>query len=501
MIEILPIKHLRNEDGPIFGSLNLSLGKLAQAGLPIASGIVVSPPNLKLKTTLEHYDFGKKEIFEQTLALVKKEINSIPVPEILRKEVGKHEHFLLAGIQVKSVKTLWLALLDIWLEEIKGRLWKDGFVPGLTEGLESQVVIFIGRLEASGKAYEDKAEDDVVIETLIGELSPQDAKRLIGIVQKANKKLIIPHSFEWILDGTVKFTKVVPFTDSPIAANMQTPDVSMLTSGVAATVGDKKSAVKVFYELSDFVHPGEGIDGVYIPSEKIFDLNKPQHSFEQLVYQIVEAALAFPQLPILVKLADKSEGMGKVRGTLRLLHQKSLLDPILEALDFIRHKKGLTNVHLVVPFVRSSGELAQIKRELSTKKLMRKTSLQQWLEIAVPENLINLENYLGNSVDGVVLNLDELIAYLNGFDHQEAELVFYKNEVSGLIKFLEDPLKLLHKVKVPFIAAGSSSLYPEVLEFLVEKGVYGVVVEKYEAHSAHDLLHQAERRLILRKSV
>jgi len=90
MVEILPIKHLRNEDAPYFGSLNVSLGKLQQSGLSVAEGIVVSPPHLKLKTTIEHLYFGSREVFEQSLTLFKKEIESTPAPQVLGKEVGKN---------------------------------------------------------------------------------------------------------------------------------------------------------------------------------------------------------------------------------------------------------------------------------------------------------------------------------------------------------------------------------------------------------------------------
>ena len=192
--------------------------------------------------------------------------------------------------------------------------------------------------------------------------------------------------------------------------------------------------------------------------------------------------------------------MGKVRGTLRLIHQKSLLDPMVEALDFVRHKKALLNVHIVIPFVRGVKELSRIKRELAAKKLMRKNSLQIWMEVAVPENIINLEDYLVIGVDGVVLNLDELSAHFGGYDYNASDLAHYKHEVSGLLKFLEDGIKLLHKSKVPFIAYGSLSLNPGVLDFLIEKGVYGMVVERYEAPSMVDLLHQAEKRMILRRA-
>src|SRR3989344_8432799 len=110
MIEILPIRFLRDEDALIFGSLNVALGKLTRAGLPVALGIAVSPPDFHLKTAMEHYDFGKREIFEQSLTLAKKEIEKIPVPAELEKEVKK------------NVRKTWLALLFAWLEQIKERL-------------------------------------------------------------------------------------------------------------------------------------------------------------------------------------------------------------------------------------------------------------------------------------------------------------------------------------------------------------------------------------------
>ena len=498
MVEVLPIKVLTDEDVPLFGSLNVALGKLLRAGLPVASGIVVTPPTLKLQTILEHFDFGSKEVFEQSLTLVKKEINATPIPEVLSKEVGKHNPFLINGSEVRSVKNLWLFLLEIWLNQIKNRLWKEGFYKGITEDLTPQVVTFIKNAEAYGTVFFDNLADDSVINTKSGKVHPNDLKRLDELVRDANKKLFIPHEYEWIVDGGVKLVGIKPYTPTHvILEGAQRP----IESRSYQDDNKIKSAVKVFLDLSAGLVVERDVDGVYISSEKIFDLNKPRDSFEDLVLRMVESAETFPDSPILFKLADKSEGMGKIRGTLRLLHQKSLLDPMIDALDFIRHKRGITNVHIVVPFVRGVNELLHLKRELAVKKFVRKNSLELWLEVAVPENVINLEDYLVAGLDGVVLNLDELIAHLNGFDKDHEELLFYKNEVSGLLKFLEDGLKLLHKAKTPFIVVGSLALYPEVLEFLVEKGVYGVVVEKYEAPSIKDLLYQTEKRVILKRII
>ncbi|MBI2337726.1 hypothetical protein HYU95_00940 [Candidatus Daviesbacteria bacterium] len=127
MVEILPVRLLTDEDAPIYGSLNVALAKLLRSGLPVGNGIVITHPQIKLKTVLEHFDFSTKEVFQQTLTLVKKEINTVPVPQILNKEAGKHKQFLLKGEKIKSVKSLWFSLLNIWFEQIKERLWNNGF--------------------------------------------------------------------------------------------------------------------------------------------------------------------------------------------------------------------------------------------------------------------------------------------------------------------------------------------------------------------------------------
>lgn len=497
MSEVLPIRVLTDEDNQIFGSLNVALGKLNRAGLPIGVGIVVTAPNLKLKTTLEHFQLSSKETFEQSLSLVKAEIEKIPVPASLKEETKKYSKFLVNGLEVNSVHKLWLQLLSIWLREIKKRIWNEGFSKGITEGLDPEVVIFVKDVKAFGSAYFDVTSDDTAINIKKGKIHPNDLKNLDKYIKEANKKLFIPHEYEWIEDKGIKLVKVSLFIPPTIIAS-STLLTSQNESGLRKLPANR-AAAKVFLDLSKGLVVEKQVDGVYIASEKIFDLNKPRDSFEDLVFKLVESAITFPDSPVLFKLADKSEGMGKVRGTLRLLHQKSLFDPMIDALDFVRHKKGLTNVQVVIPFVRGVNEFLQIKRELAVRKLMRKNSLQFWLELAVPENIINLPHYLEAGLDGVVLNLDELIAHLNGFDASEESLLFYKNESSALVNFLEDSLKLLHKSKIPFITYGSLALYPQVLEFLIEKGVYGIIVERYEAHSAHELLHQVERRLILHR--
>jgi len=505
MIEILPITSLRDEDSLLFGNLNVLLGKLTGSGLPVAHGVAVTAPSLHLQTVLESYDFGSHQVFEQSLTLVKKDLEKIPTPKVLQSGLKSHQKFLTHDQEYHSIRALWLGLLDFWLDQVKQKLWIGGFSNNLTQNLEPVLVIFIDNLKSHGIGFIDPESKEMVVRIDNGKLEPRELYQLDEIIVNAQKKLLINYQFKWILDKEIKLIGILPFAEHylnnptviPAYAGIQKTEREM-DPWVDSRDDGNKSTIRVFLDLSTSLVVNNQVDGVYIASENIFNLNKPQESFEQLVFKLVESAATFPNNPVLLKLADKSEGMGKVRGTLRLIHQQNLLNPLLEAIEFAKDKKEFKNIELVIPFVRGVSELMEIKKLLAIKKMTR-TSIKHWMEIAVPENILNLEDYLVTGIDGVVLNLDELVSHLNGFDPLEEELTHYKHEIAGLVKFLEDSLKILHKANVPFIAVGSLTLNPIMLEFLVSKGLHGIVVDRFEASSIKDLLYQTEKRIIVGK--
>lgn len=489
-MEILPINVLDNQDIPIFGKLCVCLGQLARSGIPVGKGVVVTPPVLKLNTTLEHYDLSNKEIFEQTLTLIKKEIGKTPTPDILLKELkGKKKYWVLDN-QFTSVKEVWLNLMDSWLSQIKDRVWRDGFYRGITENLQPHIVIFVKKIESFGTAFFDPMQDDVVINIKEGKIHPIDLKKIVELVNSANKKLIISHEYEWIVDFGVKLIQIMPYTPS-------IPQGVCRTHPKGVQSQQTKCAIKIFVDLSKGLTVETEADGVFLASEKIYSLDKPIESFENLCMKIINLSITYPEKPILFKLADVSEGMGGVRGSLRLLHQKTLLEPLLTALNFALYEKEIKNINIILPFARNAKEIIKLKEELAVKKLSRRNGLKHWLEICVPGNIINLEDYLLTGLDGVIFNLDEMLSHLTGFDLVREELNFYKNEISELIKFLEEPFKFLHKSKIPVIAVGSLLSQSEIMEFLIDKGVYGIIIEKHESISMKDILYQFEKKHIL----
>lgn len=471
-MEILPINAIREEDGPIVGPSIINLAKLGNLGLPLPDGIVVFPPEIEFKRVFRFVSFSDKRIFESNLEILDRELKRAVVPEELVKLCGKK------GI---SIKWLWQNLILAWQEEFKAKLWQEGGINTLS--LSPQPVFFTDKVIVSGLSWEDPGSRLVSTKYFQGNLTPKQVYELEALVKKANKKLFLPKIYHWILDKGIKFVKVVPYTDQ-----LPVPFLSQ-KEGAAPILKERKLATKVFLSLGENLQVEGSFDGALVAAEKTAN-------FDQEALLLTEVATSLPKLPVIFKLSDQVDKFGSIRGTLRLVHTPKLLKKDVEAFLFARHKKGLLNVQIAVPFVRSTEEFLQLKRDLAVLGVSRKGSLRMWLELAVPENIINLEQYLVAGFDGALINLDELACLLGGFDPNEQESVFYKKQAEALIKLLESGMKILHQAKVPSLAYGSLAAHDEVLKFLIKSGIYGIGVDFANAASLKDHVYFLEQRLL-----
>ncbi|MDO8498319.1 MAG: hypothetical protein Q7S44_00830 [bacterium] len=500
MMEILPIKHLNETDQPFFGANFINLGKLARSGFPVASGFVICPPEILLQTILKHFSDAQKEVFEQRLELVKAEIIKIKMPPELEKETSGRESFYFKGEILESPKTLWLKLLQLWLEEIKTKLWRHGFGEGITLNLSPQAVFLMEKSPGSKRllkrvtkilkrgeriftvsAYFEPEFEEVVIKSS-QDLTPSQLKKIDELVLEANKKLFLPQIYEFLIEGErLQLIGISPYTQTLPASKDR--DVVIPKAEQQRLV---KSTVKLFLNLSSGFAIDTSVDGILIEGERV-------KGFDETVFKLTEGALTFPEKPVIYKLPDVAEG--DIRGTLRLLHDKKLLEEASGSFLFARNKKNLLNLEVALPYVRSCEEFLQLKRELAVKGITRKGTLKLWLELAIPENVVNLESYLTAGLNGVLLNLDELQRLLGGHGFEAGE--FYKREVWSLVKFIQPIFRILHRANIPVLVLGGLSLHPDVLDCLISEGVYGVVVNTLvEAQSVPDHLHWAERRMV-----
>ncbi len=479
MLEVLPISSVREEDKPVIGLNLYNLALLKHHDFPVPSGLIITPPEFKLKTILEYFNYHDKEVFEQKLEIIRSEIAKIPIPVELAQK-----------LQAKNLdpKKIWLSLLEKWITEIRNRIWGGGFYKNITANLTAQPIFFTDKITALGNAYYHYPKNEAVINIIEGSLGENQKQKLAELVKKANKRLVLPQVYNWIVDKDTKIVRIQPFTEYPRDSFKQeeVKDLQKYTELSYST------ATKIFLNLDESLNLDKNIDGIVIAADKFLDEEKK-------LWHLVEVSSSFNHIPVIYKLPDHIEMFGGLRGSLRLIHDQKLLKQEVDNFLFARNKKQLLNVHLAIPYVRSSNELLQIKRDLAALGVNRKGSLKLWLELSTPENIVNLEEYLIAGVDGVILNLDELASWVNGFDPSAQESIFYQKQVKALIKLLEDGIKILHKSKIPVLATGKLVTNDELLIFLIDKGIYGISVDRNNAYSINEYLHLLEsRRLHLR---
>src|SRR3989344_707378 len=102
-MQILPIASIREEDSLYVGKNLINLANLYVSDIGKADGIIVLPPEFRIKTLLEHYQFKEREVFEQSFHLFKKDILNISCPEELQTWAYKKK---------LNSKNIWEGLLE-----------------------------------------------------------------------------------------------------------------------------------------------------------------------------------------------------------------------------------------------------------------------------------------------------------------------------------------------------------------------------------------------------
>lgn len=483
-MDILPIDTIRDEDAPLVGPALVTLARLHHLGFPTEKGVAVIPPEIHLRTVLKHFNLKNKEIFEQSLTIIKKEIQQIPIPKELEDFCRKKD--IHAG-------KIWIELLSEWIEEIRKRVWNRGLTEGIALNLSAHPLFVTEVIKGSGKAFFDELEKKVVIELEKGSLKEVTREEIEKLVLSANKKLLIPQVYSWITTGggsNLKLIGISPYTPThptKEAAESLVDDLLLPKKEGFKFSVKPLTSVKVFMEMGESYVVSGSADGAFLEGEKYKDTDSK-------ILHLVEAANSFPNGFVIYKLADIVEKTGGVRGTLRLNHEESLLKKEAEVFLFARNKKQLLNAHIAVPFVRSVNEFLQIKRNLAALGIARKGTLKLWMEVCVPENIINIEDYLEAGIDGVVINLGELSSWVGGFDQNWGENIYYRKQVSALVKMLEDCLRILHKAGVAVILKGELALDDEFIKLSISKGVFGIIASYISAESLHEHLNFFEKR-------
>lgn len=308
--------------------------------------------------------------------------------------------------------------------------------------------------------------------------------------------------------------------------------IGEIYKGTCATRGDFKTATRVYLNLSKnviFSKIGhENVDGVGLLQGELMMMNTGVHPKKlpeegdrdvytsRLSEQISFLCKEFAPRPVVYRLSDfsanefrqledgggfeviESNQMLGYRGSFRHIQDPEVFKLEIEAIKKVRHKMGYKNLWMIVPFCRTIKELIEIKRLMTLSGLHRSPTFKLWMMAEVPSNVILLDKFIEAGIDGVSIGLDNLTKLLLGIDRDNSEVSrAFDSRSPAVLCALEQIIKTCHKHGISSSICGRDvSLYPDLIEKLVEWGISSVTVTPDVTESVRENIFDVERRLI-----
>jgi len=185
------------------------------------------------------------------------------------------------------------------------------------------------------------------------------------------------------------------------------------------------------------------------------------------------------------------------RGASRYIADPDMFALELEAIKKVREE--LKNLHIMIPFVRTVDEMAQVMKMVSDSGLKQGPDFKIWMMCEVPSNVILLEKFLALGIDGISIGSNDLTQLLLGVDRDNqtlAETFDERNE--AVVMSIEYVIKTCRKHNVTVSICGQApSVYPEITEMMVKAGTTSVSVTPDMILQTRKVIASVEKRLLL----
>jgi pyruvate,water dikinase len=251
----------------------------------------------------------------------------------------------------------------------------------------------------------------------------------------------------------------------------------------------------------------------------MLEAGKGQEFTDKLAKGLKTFAQAFAPCPVIYRATDfktneyrnlkggekyepkEDNPMIGYRGCFRYIKDPDVFNLELEAIKKVRNEFGLDNLHLMLPFVRTIDEVVKIKKLLEKAGLQQDNSFKLWLMAEVPSIVFLMEDFCQLGIDGVSIGSNDLTQLILGLDRDSSLMAEEFDERNkAVLKAIEEIITTCKKYNVTVSICGQApSVYPEITEFLVEKGVTSISVNPDVITSTRKLVASVEQKLLLSK--
>jgi len=195
---------------------------------------------------------------------------------------------------------------------------------------------------------------------------------------------------------------------------------------------------------------------------------------------------------------EEANPMIGLRGALRYTREPELFGLELEAIRRV-WDAGHTNLHVMLPFVRTARELARCRQLMAESGLLDRPGFELWVMAEVPSVLFNLERYARLGVHGISIGSNDLTQLVLGADRDSEILAeLFDERDPAVVDYLEQLIPRARRLGLKTSICGQApSVYPEYTELLVRAGIDSISVNLDVVTRTRRLIDAAERRVLL----
>ena len=255
------------------------------------------------------------------------------------------------------------------------------------------------------------------------------------------------------------------------------------------------------------------LDGIH-PRRLIAD-GKQQQFIDGMTGELATIAGAFAPRPVVYRTMDfrtnefrnleggdefephEENPMIGFRGCYRYIKDPETFALELEALALTRER--FPNLHVMIPFVRTTWELEACLEAIDASRLGRDRSLRTWVMAEVPSIVYRIPDYAALGVHGVSIGSNDLTQLMLGVDRDSETCAELFDANDDAVKWaIEQIVSSCRTAGITSSLCGQApSDHPEFAEFLVRIGIDSISVNPDVVHDVRATIASAEQRILL----
>ncbi len=180
------------------------------------------------------------------------------------------------------------------------------------------------------------------------------------------------------------------------------------------------------------------------------------------------------------------------RGASRYMRDEEAFKLEIEAIKRVR--RDHPNLWVMIPFVRTPEELAEVKAILDREGLVRSEQFKLWMMAEIPSNVFILDRFIDVGIDGISIGSNDLTQLTLGIDRDNAKFHAEFDERNEAVMIaLEQLVRTAKERGVTCSICGQApSDYPELTQKLVEWGITSISVNPDVIDKTREIIAKAE---------